>query len=117
MDLPIAFSINKVQGEQHPKYQLKRYRKYMKDDAGATQKYHWLNLLPQPKDPHINFHCGECGGLRARLVYCNKHCNVIVISMVQLFNSFVMFLLQGIVISYEQEFFKIRNNFSSLKGL
>ena len=52
-----------VQGEQHPKYQLKLYRKYMKDDADTTQKYHWLNLLPQPKDPHIDFHCGECGGL------------------------------------------------------
>ena len=73
MDLPITFLINKVQGEQtyqkkvqgeqHPKYQLKLYRKYMKDDADTTQKYHWLNLLPQPKDPHIDFLCGECGGL------------------------------------------------------
>ena len=54
----------------------------MKDDAGATQKYHWLNLLPYPKDPHINFRCGECGGLRARLVDCNKYCNVTAISMV-----------------------------------
>ena len=73
MDLPITFLINKVQGEQtyqkkvqgeqHPKYQLKLYRKYMKDDADTTQKYHWLNLLPKPKDPHIDFLCGECGGL------------------------------------------------------
>ena len=75
MDLPIAFSINKVegeqtyqktkqkkvQGEQHPKYQVKRYRKYMKDGADTTQIFHWLNLLPQPKDPHIDFFSGECG--------------------------------------------------------
>ena len=52
-----------VQGEQHPKYQLKLYRKYMKNDADTTQKYHWLNLLPQPKDPHIDFLRGECDGL------------------------------------------------------
>ena len=58
MDLPITFSINKVQSEQHPKYQVKRYRKYMKDGADTTQIFHWLNLLPQPKDPHIDFLCG-----------------------------------------------------------
>ena len=39
--------------------------------------------------------------LKARLVDCNRHCNVIVILMVSLFNCLVIFLLQGIVIPYE----------------
>ena len=54
--------------------------------------------------------------LRVCLVDCSRRCNVIVIPMVQLFFSFVMFLLQGIIIPYEQLFFKMRNNYSSLKG-
>ena len=54
--------------------------------------------------------------LRACLVGCNRRCNVIVIFMVWLFFSLVMFLLQGIIIPYEQLFFKMRNNYSSLKG-
>ena len=39
--------------------------------------------------------------LRACLIDYNRHCNVIVISMVQLFFSLVMFLLQRIIIPYE----------------
>ena len=35
--------------------------------------------------------------------------------MVQLFFSLVIFLLQEIIIPYEELFFKMRNNYSSLK--
>ena len=52
---------------------------------------------------------------RACLVDCNKRCNVIVIPMVQLFFSLVIFLLQRIIIPYEQLFSKMRNKYSSLK--
>ena len=54
--------------------------------------------------------------LRTCLVDCNRHCNVIVIPMVYLFFSLVMFLLQRIVFPYEYLFFKMKNNYSSLKG-
>ena len=37
---------------------------------------------------------------RVCLVDCNRHYNVIVISMVYLFNDLVMFLSHGIVILY-----------------
>ena len=52
---------------------------------------------------------------KACLVNCNKRYNVIIIPMVQLFFSLVMFLLQRIIIPYEQLFFKMRNKYSSLK--
>ena len=39
--------------------------------------------------------------LRARFVDYNRHCNVIVIPMIELFNNLVTFLLQEIVIPYE----------------
>ena len=54
--------------------------------------------------------------IRACLVDCNRYYNVIDIPRVQLFFSLVMFLLQGIIIPCEQLFFKMRNNYSSLKG-
>ena len=44
-----------------------------------------------------------------RLVECNKYCNVIIIQsipMIQLFSNLLIFLLQEIVIPYEQLFFK-----------
>ena len=53
---------------------------------------------------------------KACLVDCNKYCNLIIIFMVQLFFSLVIFLLSGIIIPYEQLFFKMKNNYSSLSN-
>ena len=53
--------------------------------------------------------------IRTCLVDYNRQYNVIVILIVQLFFSLIMFLLQRIVIPYEQLFFKMMNNYSSLK--
>ena len=49
-------------------------------------------------------------------VNCNRRYNIIVIHIIQLFFNLIIFLLQGTFISYKQLFFKMRNNYSSLKG-